>query len=256
MLPKALQKRCAALDIDPETIEDVLAEPSSEGEGEVWIVKTNGDLPYATIGQDFTPHVSYQDALTHSVAVAMSVKVLVPFGKDGRVIKGFDTTTIPEDPTGLLLLLAPENIIRSVCERCNGKQSAKTCPQCHGTGYVESVPSLGDHTMVAPDSIAGFVEKRTRQRYLVVPASDPRIDQKPITTAAAPLKYAGRFGDMVIFRAPASFLAERSWKNTVHRTMMAALKNGEVKEGVRPVLLPDQVMVCRLVPSLGSSVGA
>ena len=249
-LPKALQKRCAALEVDADTIEDVLSEPSTEGE--VWIVKVEGELPYATVGDEYTTHVSYQDALDHSVKVLMSTKVLVAFGRDGRVIKGFDPITITDDPTMLLMLMAPENIIRSTCDKCKGKTQAKPCPRCHGTGYVENVPSLGDKTLIAPDGVAGFVEQRTKQRFIVLPASDPQIEQKPITTTAAPLKYAGRFSDMVIFRAPASFLAERTWQGVVHRTMVAALKAGEVQEGLRPVLLPDQVKVCRLILSVGA----
>ena len=250
MLPKALQKRCAALDVDIDTIEDVLYEPSSKGEA--WIVKVEGELPYATIGDEYTPHASYQDALNHSVASMINTKVLVAFGRDGRMIKGLDSTTMSDDPTSLLLLMAPEDVIRSTCDKCNGKAQAKPCPRCHGTDYVENVPSLGDNTLITPDTIAGFVEQRTKQRFLVVPASDPTIDRKPITTAVSPLKYAGRFSDMVIFRAPASFLAERAWQGAVHRTMLAALKAGEVQEGLRPVLLPDQVKVCRLVLSVGA----
>jgi len=241
-LQTALEKRCAALDIDQDSIQDVLSEPGDEGE--VWIVKIEGELPYATIGTEFTPHVSYQEALDYSLKVLMSNKVLIPFGRDGKLVPGLNMS-ITDEPTDLLFLQGPSNIVTSVCDQCHGR--SKKCERCHGTGKIENVPSLGDRSVVMPDTIVGFMEKRSGRRYIIVPATDVG---KPITTAEKPLQYAGRFSDMVIFRAPASFLVERTWQSVVHRTMLAALKAGEVMEGLRPVLLPNQIKVGRLIPSV------
>lgn len=219
-LPKNLRNKCKLFGIDPETIDDVLSEAHEAGEE--WILKMNAPLPYATVGAEFERHVTYQDALDHSLEASIGVKVLKAFDKSNKPLD-FDANSA-RDPLALLLLLAPEEIL-------------------------ENVPSLGDTCMIAPDSLQGFVDIISKTRYVITAASN--ID-KPITTES-PIKFAGRYQDKIIFNAPAAYLAEKTWQRQVHKMMMIALKEGKIQEGLRPVLLPDLVKVCRLVVEIGQA---
>lgn len=215
-LPTRLMIRCRRLGVDIEKIEDVLAEPSEPG-GE-WIVKVDDDLPYATIGNDYNTHVSYQDALNHSIDIQMNTRILKAVDRQGKELD-YDTTAIPVDPTSILLFLCPPEM-------------------------MSSIPSLGELVLVAPHNINGFVDTKKGTKYIVAPAA---LGVKPISQVESPISFAGRYKDMVIFTAPSSFLSERNWQPKIHKILMTALKANEVSEGVRAVLLSNSVKVCRLI---------
>lgn len=208
-IPKALEKLLLKHEINFD-IEDILSDTSDGG---IWLLKINDDQPYATVGpKNYQLHDTYTEALNRSVRALLENtpnQALV----NGKPIK-MDVSMLPDDLSEALFL--------------------RVCPD------FGQVPRLDVDCYIIPLEVNGFIVNG--QKWTLASAF---LSSPPFPPTGTSLKYAGRFKDKIIFSAPKEMLENREFPKVIHETMMVAHKQGIPVEGLKPVLLSEEIKVCR-----------
>lgn len=192
-LPDKLAKLCEHLLIEPDAVEEVLVQPSKPGEPFiVRLTDSDDSLPYATIGDDYAEHESYQAALEASLKAALETRVLeLAPATRGKGDPKNPTILIRMKPEEAVVFAAPSALVREHrwAELIRDKlpqlllfpaKVTKVFCQDKGQNKVYGLQPLGDggRPLTLPDGLK--LAARTDD-FVFLAVQDPRLESEDET---------------------------------------------------------------------------